>query len=344
MKIYPEKLRDHLGRDHTLYVVMGDEPLVVQESCDQIRAHLRDQGFERELFHIEGQFKWDEVLHSANSMGLFAEQKLLELRIPNGKPGDAGAKGLAALLPLLTSDTRALVVLPRLERSSLNSKWFKGLEKAGLVVQVYPVERDRLPGWVRGRFKLAGLSPTREAVDALVDRIEGNQLAAVQEIERIRLTSTRSEVSAEDVVNSVADASRFNVFMLLDAAMAQDPDRVIRICDGLRAEGAAPTMVLIMAARDIRMLIAMAEEKRNGGNIGKLLGTYRVFPKRKPIVERCVAARSYDDLIRLMPLLVQADRMAKGMASGDPWSCIREILLAVAGVTMLASAHSGGAG
>ena len=335
MKIYPEKLSDQLALDHTLYVVMGDEPLVVQESCDRIRAHLRGQGFERELFHVEGQFKWDDVLHSANSMGLFAEQKLREVRIPNGKPGDSGAKGLAARIGLLTPDTRALVVLPRLDRSGQNSKWFKGLEKAGLVVQIFPVDRSRLPRWVRGRFKEAGLSPSREAVDALVDRVEGNQLAAVQEIERIRLISNNTEISAEEVVNSVADAARFDVFMLIDAALAQDAPRVVKVSDGLRAEGAAPIVVLAMVAREVRMLLAMTDQKRAGGDIGKLMRAYRVFPKRKPIVERCVAARTYQEILGLMPLLVNADRMAKGMTAGDPWTCIREILLSIAGVNVV---------
>ena len=335
MKIYPEKLNDQLALDHTLYVVMGDEPLVVQESCDRIRAHLRGQGFERELFHVEGQFKWDDVLHSANSMGLFAEQKLLEVRIPNGKPGDSGAKGLAALIGLLTPDTRALVVLPRLDRSGQNSKWFKGLEKAGLVVQIFSVDRSRLPGWIRGRFKEAGLLPSREAVDALVDRVEGNQLAAVQEIERIRLISNKTEIYAEEVVNTVADAARFDVFMLIDAALAQDAPRVVKVSDGLRAEGAAPIVVLAMVAREVRMLLAMTDQKRAGGDIGKLMGVYRVFPKRKPIVERCVAARTYQEILGLIPLLVNADRMAKGMTTGDPWTCIREILLSIAGVNVV---------
>ena len=335
MKIYSEKLSAQLALDHTLYVVMGDEPLVVQESCDRIRAHLRGQGFERELFHVEGQFKWDDVLHSANSMGLFAEQKLLEVRIPNGKPGDSGARGLAALIGLLTLDTRALVVLPRLDRSGQNSKWFKALEKAGLVVQIFPVDRSRLPGWVRGRFKEAGLSPSKEAVDALVDRVEGNQLAAVQEIERIRLISNNTEISAEEVVNSVADAARFDVFMLIDAALAQDAPRVVKVSDGLRAEGAAPILVLAMVAREVRMLLAMTDQKRVGGDIGKLMRAYRVFPKRKPIVERCVAARTYQEILGLMPLLVNADRMAKGMTVGDPWTCIREILLSIAGVNVV---------
>ena len=335
MKIYPEKLSDQLALEHTLYVVMGDEPLGVQESCDRIRTHLRGQGFERELFHVEGQFKWDDILCSANSMGLFAEQKLLEVRIPNGKPGDSGAKGLAALIGLLTPGTRALVVLPRLDRSGQNSKWFRGLEKAGLVVQIFPVDRSRLPGWVRARFKEAGLSPSREAVDVLVDRVEGNQLAAVQEIERIRLISNNTEISAEEVVNSVADAARFDVFMLIDAALAQDAPRVVKVSEGLRAEGAAPIVVLAMVAREVRMLLAMTDQKRAGGDIGKLMGAYRVFPKRKPIVQRCVAARTYQEILGLIPLLVNADRMAKGMMAGDPWTCIREILLSIAGVNVV---------
>ena len=335
MKIYPEKLNDKLALGHTLYVVMGDEPLGVQESCDRIRTHLRGQGFERELFHVEGQFKWDDILYSANSMGLFAEQKLLEVRIPNGKPGDSGAKGLAALIGLLTPGTRALVVLPRLDRSGQNSKWFRGLGKAGLVVQIFPVDRSRLPGWVRARFKEAGLSPSREAVDVLVDRVEGNQLAAVQEIERIRLISNNTEISAEEVVNSVADAARFDVFMLIDAALAQDAPRVVKVSEGLRAEGAAPIVVLAMVAREVRMLLAMTDQKRAGGDIGKLMGAYRVFPKRKPIVQRCVAARTYQEILGLIPLLVNADRMAKGMMAGDPWTCIREILLSIAGVNVV---------
>jgi DNA polymerase-3 subunit delta len=190
-KIYADKLADTLKRQAaSLFIVSGDDPLLVQESCDLVRANLKERGYiERELFHVEGSFDWSSLLYSTNSMSLFADKKLLEVRMPSGKPGDQGSKALQEILEQLGDETAMLLVLPRVDQQAQRTKWFKALEAKGLLVQVWPIDAKDLPRWLNGRFRQAGLRVTSEAVQVMAQRIEGNLLAAVQEIERLKLTA-----------------------------------------------------------------------------------------------------------------------------------------------------------
>ncbi len=181
MKVYPNQLLSHLeGPASPIYIVSGDEPLLVQETCDLIRSRLKEVGFtERELFHAEANFDWQQVLFSANSMSLFAEQKLLEIRMATTKPGDKGV-ALQSFVENPGQGTIIMLVMPRLDQRTQKAKWFKTIEQAGVFVQVWPIELKDLPRWIDSRFRKAGLIATRDAVSAMVDLFEGNLLAAVQ--------------------------------------------------------------------------------------------------------------------------------------------------------------------
>ncbi len=331
MKIYPDKLADHLrGTLLPLYLVSGDEPLLVQESCDEIRAALRMAGYlERDLFHVEGTFDWQQVLYSNNSLSLFAEKKIIELRMSSAKPGTTGAKALTELAVL--NDNCVLLVLPRLDASTQKSKWFKTLESAGGLVQVWPVDAGELPGWIRDRFTRAGLRASRDAVLALADRIEGNLLAAVQEIERIKLCATDAEVSVELVLGSVADSSRYDVFLLIDAAVAGNATRAVKIIDGLRREGVDPLYVNSMLAREIRSLVSMSFQVGQGKSVDAVLRSARVWNKRKRAVTSCLKRQRVNDLERMQARLGTVDRMVKGLVPGRPWDELASTVVSLSG-------------
>jgi len=329
MKVYVEKLAAELSKKkQTIYIVSGDEHLLVQESCDLIRSQLRKDGFsERELFHVEGSFDWEEVLFSANSMSLFAEKKLIELRIPNGKPGDKGAKAIQSYLEHMADDTVLLFILPKLDAATQRSKWFKALEAKAAFVQIWPVEVGKLPAWISARFRKVGLTPTPDAVGALIDRVEGNLLAASQEIERLSLTTGSGEISLEQVVDGVSDNTRFDVFGLIDAAVGQKPDRALKIVRGLRSEGSEMLAITGLLARELRSLVNMSAAVRGGQSIDSVLNGYKVWAKRKPIVGQCLKQQSPSRIQSCLRRVANIDRFVKGAATGEPWDELERLVL-----------------
>lgn len=337
MKVYPEKLSAHFSKPNApLYIVSGDEPLLVQESCDLIREALKKKGFsERELFHVDTGFDWEEVLFSANSMSLFAEQKLLELRLPKGKPSDAGVEALVSFVEEATPDTCMLLVLPKLDKKTQSTAWFKKLESAGVFIQIWPIELNKLPAWVEGRFRQLGLRASSEAITALIDRVEGNLLAASQEIERLRLIAEGDEVSVDLVVDGVSDSARYDVFGLIDAALSQDVKRTLKVVQGLRAENTEMMYVTNMLSRELRTLISMSLAVKEGQGIDAVLQSYRVWSKRKTLVGRCLQHRSYDVLQRCLQWIGKIDQQVKGIQVGDPWDEMERLVLFLSGKRVL---------
>lgn len=334
MKVYADKLAADLkGSLRPLYIVSGDEPLLVQEVCDEIRQALKKQGFaERELFHAEANFDWTSLLYSAGSMSLFAEQKLLEVRLPSGKPGDKGSKALLELVDQLNEDTVLMLVMPRATPEIQRAKWFKGLESAGALIQVWPIEGRDLPKWLAGRFRRAGLKVSREAVQLMAERIEGNLLAAVQEIERLKLSLHDQQVDVQHVVEGVADSARFDVFKLIDAALAGNAARCIRMSSGLKAEGVELIFIISMLARELRTLELIKTGLVAGESRQSLLGKARVWKNRQDPVMRCLDRHDLKTVRELSTTVGRIDRMVKGVQRGDPWLELENILLGLAGV------------
>ncbi|MEM9173331.1 MAG: DNA polymerase III subunit delta, partial [Pseudomonadota bacterium] len=223
-----------------IYLISGDEPLLVGEALDQIRTMARDNGYlERELHVAERGFDWAGLLANTGNLSLFAERRIIDLRLPTGKPGD-GSKMIAALAEQPPEDTLVLISAPKLESSQLSSKWVKAIDKAGAIVRIWPIEAGALPGWINNRLRRQGLNASRDAVLQLARRVEGNLLAAKQEIDRLALECTGGELGVDDVENTVADSTRYTIFKLADEALAGRTPRALRMLAGLQREGLAP--------------------------------------------------------------------------------------------------------
>lgn len=333
MKVYPEKLKAHIANSPAaIYMVSGDDALLVQESCDLIRGELKKMGFsEREVYHVEKGFDWGEVLFSANSLSLFADKKLIEIRLPGGKPGQVAANALIEFADKPSEDTVILLVADRIDASAQRTKWFANLEKRVTWVQIWPIERKNLPGWVMQRLKKASLTADREVVSVFCDKIEGNLLAAVQEIERLRLLTDDGRVQLHHVVEDVADNSRYDVFKLIDTALTGDSTRTLKVMRGLKSEGVGILSLVGLIARETRNLSMMAFQIKKGQSIDAVLQSHRVWSNRKALVGKVLKNIDYSTLTRIHQRLVLIDRMAKGSASGNPWDEMANLLLNLTG-------------
>ena len=301
MKFTSEALAGDLAkRLLPAYLVSGNEPLLVGEAVDAIRARARSGGFtEREVFFIErGTAVWDAALQAAQALSLFASRRLVEIRLPSGKPGVSGAAALMRLLEAAGEDLLVLIVADKLERETHSAEWVRKLQERGAWVPVWPVERARLPQWLRARLSAVGLGASAEALELLAERSEGNLLAARQEIDKLALLLPRAaHVSLADVVAGSADSARFDVFQLGEAVRASDPARSLRILASLRSEGVEPVLVLWALLRELR--------------------------GRQP------------PMLRLVARAAHTDRMAKGLAPGDPWDELALLAVELAGVATL---------
>lgn len=340
MKVYPNKLADELKKGgRRVFVVSGDELLLVQECCDLIRSTLSKTGYsERDLFHVDSKFDWGSVLYSGNSMSLFAEKKLIEIRMASAKPGDAGGKALTALVNELDADTALLIVLPRVDQGTQRTKWFKSIESAAAFVQVWPVEAHEMPRWLEGRFRQAGLKASREAILAMAQRVEGNLLAAVQEIARLKLIVSGDKVELDDVVEGVADSARYDVFKLIDSAFLGDVTRSIRMASGLRAEGVDVLFIVNMLARELRSLEVMKSDINSGQSPRDVLKRARVWDKRVPMVTKCLERHDVAGIRDMQVRLGRIDRMVKGILPGDPFREIQLLITTLAGAHLLPAA------
>jgi DNA polymerase-3 subunit delta len=310
MRLYPEKLAAHLQQQLLpVYLVSGDEPLLLQECSDQIRKKAREQGCsEREI--IDGgvsSFKWQDILHSASSMSLFAERKLVELRLPSGKPGAEGSKALCEYLDMASGDDVLLIIAGKIDKQSTNSKWHKALDKAGATIQVWPVDAKSLPGWLQQRVRSAGMSIDPEALQLLCDRVEGNLLAAVQEVEKLKLLAADAKITTQTITEAVSNNARYNVFAMTDSALQGDATTSLRMLHGLRGEGSEPPVVLWALAREIRTLYETQLDCDNGQSAQQALSARRVWQSRMPLMQAALARHDSDSLSQLVEQALAVD-------------------------------------
>lgn len=344
MKLSADKLPALLSRSlASVYLISGDEFLLVAEACDAIRAAARAAGFTERTVHVaERGFDWATLESASANLSLFAEKRILEIRLPTGKPGTVGGAALVRLVSRRSADTLLLIVTPKLDGGSRAPAWARSLERAGVHVQAWPVDAAHLPQWIEARMRARELKPEREAVELVADRVEGNLLAASQEIEKLLLLAGPGAVDLETVRRAVADSARFDVYQLGDAALAGDGARALRILDGLRAEGVEPALVLWMLARELRGLATAACQMRAGRTAEQALGAAHVWPKRQELVRRALARHDADAACALVTSAAQADRVVKGLLPGRPWDQLTGLVAALA--TGPVSGTSGGRG
>lgn len=330
MKLYPDKLASHLNSASLapIYLLSGDEPLQVGEAADAVRAAARERGYaSREVFFVERSFDWQALRSAGESLSLFAEKRVLELRLPTGKPGDVGAKMLVEFAERPPEDTVLLVISGKVDKKN---KWVKALENAGVFVEYWPLDIAQLPRWIEERMARAGIAADREAAQLLADRVEGNLLAAAQEIDKLALLLAGSRADAQAVRGAVADSARFDIFQLADVALAGDAARALRMLDALRAEGMEPVLVGWSLAREIRMLAEMSFKVAGGLSADR--ASANVWPKkRQPIVARALQRFPVRAWERLLLEVALVDRQIKGMRRGDPWQNIERLVSAMAG-------------
>jgi len=321
MAITSEDLPRHLASGlKPLYVVYGDALLLAVEAADSIRAAARAAGYsERETFIAEQYFKWGELRNSAQSLSLFAERKIIDLRIPSGKPGTEGGQALQDYVANLSPDILTLISLPKLDWSAQKSQWFGALEKHGVMVSADDIPRPALPRWIAGRMKRQGQSADPATLEFLADRCEGNLLAAFQEIQKLALLFPAGQLSFEQVKDAVMDVARYDIFKLSEAMLNGDAARFARILDGLRAEGTATVLVLWAVGEDIRTLGKVLQAVQRGGNLGNALRDMRVRKDRQPLIEQAARRLKFPHIERAMQQAARLDKTIKGLRQGDVW-------------------------
>ncbi|HSI52004.1 MAG TPA: DNA polymerase III subunit delta [Ideonella sp.] len=339
MQVRSDALVTQLSRGlKPLYTLHGDEPLLAQEAADAIRAAARAAGVsERQVFTVSGaHFDWSSVLGAAQSMGLFADQQLIEIRIPSGKPGKEGSVALQQYCDRLGEGLFTIVHLPRLDRQQQQSAWFLALDRAGVTVRLDPIERNQLPQWISRRLAAQGQSlPAGEAgqhaLAFFADRVEGNLLAAHQELQKLALLYPEGELSFEQIQDAVLDVARYDVFKLGAAVLAGQAERALRMLDGLRAEGEAAVLVHWNLAEDIRAMKRARDAMAGGKPLPMALREARVWGDKERAFERVLPQLDDAKLTALVQAAAICDGLVKGLRHPDwpteAWDGLRRLML-----------------
>ena len=341
MQLRPDQLATALARGlRPLYTVHGDEPLLAQEAGDLIRQAAREADYsERKVFSVTGaHFDWSSLLGASLAMSLFAERQLIEIRIPGGKPGKDGSEALQRYCETLSDDVITMIQLPRLDRQQLSSAWFTALDGAGVTVRVDAVDRHALPQWIARRLAAQGQRVQDGDVGAqtlafFADRVEGNLLAAHQELQKIALLYPPGVLSFEQIEAAVLNVARYDVFKFAEAVLAGQTARVLRMLDGLRAEGEAPVLVHWTLAEDIRALKRVKDAVGQGKPMPAALREARVWGAKERLYERLVPLLSDHTLAHWLEAASVCDGLIKGLKHPhwplDAWDGLKRLALMV---------------
>ncbi len=337
MRLRPDQLEKNLERQLApAYLISGDETLLVQECADSIRAHCRKQGFsERQVFHIDNSFDWQNFINEISALSLFADRKLIELRMPTGKPGDAGTKAIEYFCEQKPADIVLLILCEKLDSSAARAKWHKAVDATGVTIPIWPVDTQQLPRWIEQRLRSRGLRATPDAVQLLADRVQGNLLAGAQEIEKLRLyvddtvdnTIDKKIVDVETIAAVVADNARFDAFALAEDALAGRTTQCLRALAGLRGEGIEPPVILWVLAKEIRTLYRCAEQMSQGLNADRAIDGAGVWERRKPLMKQALQRLNQTQLGVLLQTAQQIDAAIKGGAPDNPWLLLDQLIL-----------------
>lgn len=335
MRLRADQIARHLGagRLSPVYLIAGDEPLQAGECRDAIAAAAREQGFaSREIHTAGGSFNWGALRADLDSLSLFAERRLVDLRLPDGRPGEAGAP---MLREYAASPAEDVILVVSALGADKRAQWFKALAGAGAMVEVFPVAPDQLPRWLSRRASASGLKLSRDAAELLAERAEGNLLAATQELSKLALAGV-VEVGEAEVRAAVTDSARFDPFELADTALAGDAARTVRIVRGLREEGVAVQLVAWALLRDLRDLTPVAYDVRGGRSPEQALQAHNIWPQKRRPQMASALQRHRGGWLRLLAQGFETDAVVKG-APGSPWDALETLALAICGVRLPAA-------
>ncbi len=336
MQLRIDALDAHLSKPLSgLYVITSDEHLLALEAADKIRLTARAQGYtEREVLMVDRSFKWGELLAANQSQSLFGDKKLIELRIPTGKPGKEGGAALQSYAASLSPDNVTIITLPKLDWATQKAAWVASMQQASVYIDIPLVERAHLPAWIGNRLAAQRQSADKPSIDFIAERVEGNLLAAHQEIQKLGLLHDEGKLSFEQIHDAVLNVARYDVFKLNEAMLSGDAARLVRMLEGLQGEGEALPLVLWAVAEEIRTLLKLKSGMSQGKQLGMLLKEYRIWGPRERLMEPALRRLSLTTLETALQEAAQIDKMVKGLRvkafSGDAWDAMLQLGLKVA--------------
>ncbi|MBC7489643.1 MAG: DNA polymerase III subunit delta [Glaciimonas sp.] len=336
MQLRIEALDTHLTKTVAqLYVITSDEHLLALEAANKIRKSARAIGCtERDVLIVDRSFKWGELQTANQSQSLFGDKKLIELRIPTGKPGKDGSQALQQYAATLNPDNITIITLPKLDWATQKAAWVASLQQTSVYIDIPQIERPQLPNWIGVRMAVQQQSTDRQSLDFIADRVEGNLLAAHQEIQKLALLYSPGKLSFEQIQDAVLNVARYDVFKLNEAMLAGDIGRLVRMIDGLKGEGEALSLVLWAISEECRTLLKLKSGMIQGRPLNTLLKEYRIWGPRERLMEPALQRLSMSTIEAALQQAAQIDKMVKGLRdkvfAGDAWDALLQLGLKVA--------------
>lgn len=337
MRLFPDKLDSHLAQQlKPVYLLHGDEPLQIMEASDKLRAQARQSGFtERTVFQPVDDSDWSMLREAADSLSLFADKRIIDLRLPTGKPGRTGSDVLKQYCVAPHDDVLLLITAGKLERSSANSAWFKAIDKVGVTMGVSVPAASQLAQWLKRRLLAHELQADSEALALIVDRVEGNLLAARQEVERLALLHPAGQLSRDDVINAVADSARYSISGLSQAALQGQTARALKILEGLQNEAVADVLVLFSLSQEIRAGARAAESVEAGVSMEAALKSAGVWQSRKEPLKQALGRHSTAVWLAMLSSCSRIDRQIKGQTADalhvSVWDAFAALIVLLSG-------------
>ena len=333
MKIKPEQLNDQLSKGlKSIYLVFGAEILLVEKSLQAIKDSAVASGFgERVRYDVDGHSSWDEIIANISSPSLFAEKRIVELRLTTGKVGVKGSKAITLLAASLPDDVLLIVSAGKLDMAQQKSKWFKALDQNGTIIQHWEVQSEQLVGWIINHMNELGLKTDKDVANAIAYCTEGNLLASMQEIQKLKIAYPDGYIDSKEFLNQIDQQSHYSVFGLIDAALKGDAEKVTKIFASLTDELTPPIIIISSLYREIKALTAMSIELQHNEAIDKVLAKHRVWQKRKPLITNALKQHSYQGLQKILLTLGRIDRSLKGMDNLNVYDELQGVFITLSG-------------
>ena len=333
MNIKPEQLQNSLSNQlASTYFAFGAEILLVEQSLSMIKGIAGENGFiERFRFDIDGNFSWDSIISLISSPSLFAEKRIIECRLTTGKIGVKGSKALTEILETLPDDILLIISSGKLEMAQQKSKWFKTLDKKGIIIQHWEVQSNQLVGWITRNMSQLGLDSNIEVANAIAYCTEGNLLASMQEIQKLKIAYPDGKINLREYLNQIDQQSQYSVFGMIDSALQGDTDKVNKVFNSLVDDSTPPVILVSSLYREIKNLVNMSIELKTNQTIESILNNHRVWQKRKPLISNALKKHSYQKLQKLLLRLGRIDRSLKGMDNLDVYDELQNVVIALSG-------------
>ena len=333
MNIKPEQLQNSLSNQlASTYFAFGAEILLVEQSLSMIKGIARENGFkERFRFDIDGNFSWDSIISLISSPSLFAEKRIIECRLTTGKIGVKGSKALNEILETLPDDILLIISSGKLEMAQQKGKWFKTLDKKGIIIQHWEVQSNQLVGWITRNMSQLGLDSNIEVANAIAYCTEGNLLASMQEIQKLKIAYPDGKINLREYLNQIDQQSQYSVFGMIDSALQGDTDKVNKVFNSLVDDSTPPVILVSSLYREIKNLVNMSIELKTNQTIESILNNHRVWQKRKPLISNALKKHSYQKLQKLLLRLGRIDRSLKGMDNLDVYDELQNVVIALSG-------------